>query len=241
MLPDGSKQKHFLPTDASDDFQLSIGRMPDCDVVVPLPSVSGLHARIVKQSLGYVLRDEDSTNGLVVNGEKEFSVLLEPGKLVLMGEAVLSYDPNGGGIPDAVASVPVEAVPVEQITPMAPIVPVASVSTPESFESVGVPEGVAERIVLPEARELIDENPEEEEHEEDVRPKRVVAKSYYLTILCYLIVVFGVAFAAGLIYKHYAVTKELLPYKWLGEDSPKEEFYKHIEEKKNSVRIVEVE
>lgn len=246
ILPNGSEIKHFLPTEAPDDFQLSIGRLENCDLVVPIPSVSGLHAHIVKLSLGYVLRDADSTNGLVVNGEKELSVLLEPGKCVFMGEAVLKYDPEGGNPGAADAPIREEKKAPEMPAPVPPA-PVQEVPAWHQEPVVAAPVPVAEplgepeRIELPPAQELIDNHSDEDEDGQEVRTRRVVAKSYYLIILCYLVVVFGVAFATGLIYKHYSMTKELLPYKWLGIDTPKEDFYKRAEDNKKAIKVVEVE
>jgi len=46
----------------------TIGRSVSCDVVIPLPIVSRLHARIEQQHDRYVLSDAASANGTFVNG-----------------------------------------------------------------------------------------------------------------------------------------------------------------------------
>ena len=45
-----------------------IGSAPECDVIVPQSTVSGLHCRLSRISIGYVLKDLGSTNGTFVNG-----------------------------------------------------------------------------------------------------------------------------------------------------------------------------
>lgn len=212
-LPDGDELKFPLHDNSSDDILVRIGRMPDCDIVIPLPSVSGLHATITRNSSGYVLKDAGSTNGLIIDGEREDSVFLRPGKTVLIGEAVLRYEDDK---------------PKEE--------EIAS-KWEESSEDSGEFSGLGaaafddegDDLNFPDAKPLHYDGSESSGDEEDdgpVQPRRVVAKSYYLTIVLYTIVVFAVAFTVGIIYKHYVETGELLPYKWMGIESPKEKFIK---------------
>ena len=49
---------------------ISIGRSPDCNIVLPHISVSKLHARIVYEGGRFVLVDNDSTNGIVLNQQQ---------------------------------------------------------------------------------------------------------------------------------------------------------------------------
>ena len=46
-----------------------IGREPPADLVVPLSRVSRQHARIIRDGLGYAIRDLDSRNGTFINGK----------------------------------------------------------------------------------------------------------------------------------------------------------------------------
>lgn len=48
---------------------VTLGRAKDCDVVLPEREVSRHHARIERDTTGYVLRDLGSRNGTAVNGE----------------------------------------------------------------------------------------------------------------------------------------------------------------------------
>lgn len=47
-----------------------IGRDGDCDLVLESPVVSGRHARVVRGSSGFTIEDDDSTNGVRVNGRQ---------------------------------------------------------------------------------------------------------------------------------------------------------------------------
>jgi pSer/pThr/pTyr-binding forkhead associated (FHA) protein len=49
---------------------LTIGSRPDCDLVVSVPSVSGLHCRLTADEAGYFLEDLGSTNGTYFNGQR---------------------------------------------------------------------------------------------------------------------------------------------------------------------------
>jgi pSer/pThr/pTyr-binding forkhead associated (FHA) protein len=48
----------------------TIGALPDCDLVVALPMVSGRHCRLILDENGYSLEDLNSTNGTYVNGDR---------------------------------------------------------------------------------------------------------------------------------------------------------------------------
>jgi hypothetical protein len=68
-----------------------LGRMADCDVVIPDPGVSRHHAEIRRTEDGFVLHDLGSTNGTMVNeatiGERE----LEEGDRITIGHTVLEF------------------------------------------------------------------------------------------------------------------------------------------------------
>ena len=54
----------------------TIGRAPDCDLVIHNPYVSHHHARVTFTDDGWLLEDTGSANGLSVNGIHTTSVLL---------------------------------------------------------------------------------------------------------------------------------------------------------------------
>lgn len=54
----------------------TIGRAPDCDLVIHNPYVSHHHARVTFTDDGWLLEDTGSANGLSINGIRTTSVLL---------------------------------------------------------------------------------------------------------------------------------------------------------------------
>ena len=54
----------------------TIGRAPDCDLVIHNPYVSHHHARVTFTDEGWLLEDMGSANGLSINGIHTTSVLL---------------------------------------------------------------------------------------------------------------------------------------------------------------------
>jgi len=69
-----------------------IGRGPDCDIVIPDPQVSRLHARLDKTERGWVLVDLDSRNGTRVNREPVREQALTPGDIIQVGSVSLRYE-----------------------------------------------------------------------------------------------------------------------------------------------------
>lgn len=62
---------------------LRIGRTPDMDVCLPLAGISKHHATLTPQNLGLVIRDNTSTNGTFVNGQRiTGDALLREGDIV---------------------------------------------------------------------------------------------------------------------------------------------------------------
>ena len=56
-----------LPECAVGTHPVSIGRLPDNNIVIDNPAVSGRHARVYREGNHYVLEDLKSTNGTFVN------------------------------------------------------------------------------------------------------------------------------------------------------------------------------
>lgn len=50
--------------------ELTIGRDPDCDVVVPMRQVSRHHSRVINSSEGIIVEDLGSKNGTFINGNR---------------------------------------------------------------------------------------------------------------------------------------------------------------------------
>ena len=65
----------------------TLGRSRDCDIVVPDPNVSRVHAEVRHEGLEYVLVDLGSTNGVEVNGRRVLRHSLRDGDRVSLGGA----------------------------------------------------------------------------------------------------------------------------------------------------------
>jgi len=65
---------------------LTIGRAPDCDCLLPEPSVSRRHAQLRREGEGWLLRDLGSRNGTRLNGMRVTEeVAVRPGDQVSLG------------------------------------------------------------------------------------------------------------------------------------------------------------
>jgi len=65
--PSDNQRKGF---DLRGKSLVTIGRSPQCDIVIPSPLVSRVHAELIKEPSGWVLLDRDSTNGTFVNAQR---------------------------------------------------------------------------------------------------------------------------------------------------------------------------
>jgi adenylate cyclase len=57
---------------------LTIGRRESCDIRMPFPNVSSVHAQLTFQEGYWRIRDMNSTNGIKVNGARVLEKLLHP-------------------------------------------------------------------------------------------------------------------------------------------------------------------
>ncbi len=70
----------------------TIGRSRDCDVVLPDPNVSRVHAEVRHEGLEYVLVDLESTNGVEVNGKRVTRHSLRDGDVIAMGTSEIHVE-----------------------------------------------------------------------------------------------------------------------------------------------------
>jgi hypothetical protein len=70
---------------------VTLGRLPESDVVVEDPGASRQHARISNADGQYVLVDLGSTNGTLVNDEPVAERALDDGDRITIGETVLEF------------------------------------------------------------------------------------------------------------------------------------------------------
>ncbi len=72
--------------------QLSIGALPDNDIVVPSAAVSRYHAQLQCRGRHVEIKDVGSSNGTFVNGTQVRSCPLEPGDRIRIGDIDLVYE-----------------------------------------------------------------------------------------------------------------------------------------------------
>ena len=88
VLLEGGRPARTFPLGAN---AVTIGRLPECDVVVPDPGASRQHARIHLADGEFVLTDLGSTNGTLVNDRAVREQRLEDGDRITIGETVLEF------------------------------------------------------------------------------------------------------------------------------------------------------
>lgn len=70
---------------------LNIGRAATNEVVIDHPSISRLHARLTRDHRTFKLKDLNSSNGLVLNGQRVEELVLEAGVAVKLGYANIIF------------------------------------------------------------------------------------------------------------------------------------------------------
>lgn len=89
----GKDGKVFKRLELSGDRSVRLGRSPECEVQIPLPSVSREHARIEPvDDRHWVIKDMNSTHGCLVRGQRIRELTITPGLVVEMGPAVVKFE-----------------------------------------------------------------------------------------------------------------------------------------------------
>lgn len=88
VLYEGGREARTFPLGTS---TVTLGRLPECDVVVGDPGASRQHARIRNADGEYVLTDLGSTNGTLVNDQAVRERVLDHGDRITIGETVLEF------------------------------------------------------------------------------------------------------------------------------------------------------
>lgn len=70
---------------------MTIGRLPDNQIQVDNPAVSGHHARLSWDGGNYILEDTNSLNGTYVNNQRVARAVLKDGDTILVGKHTLSF------------------------------------------------------------------------------------------------------------------------------------------------------
>ena len=74
------------------DRSLTIGRHPDCDLILSDPLISSFHARVEDRGDSWTLLDLGSTNGTRVNGDAHSEIALKPGDKLGLGKTVVRFE-----------------------------------------------------------------------------------------------------------------------------------------------------
>ncbi len=83
--PDAGFEKSF------DRRQIFVGTSAECQFSLNDPTVSRTHARIEFEPSGYVIRDEDSKNGVLVSGVRVKCAFLPPDAEIVLGETTVRF------------------------------------------------------------------------------------------------------------------------------------------------------
>jgi pSer/pThr/pTyr-binding forkhead associated (FHA) protein len=88
--------------------EISLGRSPSCTVRVNNPSLSRVHAVLVREGspARYRVVDRGSSNGTYVNGQRKDDALLRHGDQLMCGEFVFLFVDDAGGIGGESRSMP---------------------------------------------------------------------------------------------------------------------------------------
>jgi hypothetical protein len=71
---------------------LLVGRGASCHLVLADPNVSRVHVSFSRQAGGWIIQDNRSTNGTLVNGAKITTAPLRAGDRIQIGQTVLVYE-----------------------------------------------------------------------------------------------------------------------------------------------------
>ena len=74
----------------------TIGRAPSCDVIVEDVMVSAVHATLEQVPAGYIVTDQQSSNGTLVNGRRIFRALVRLHDELTLGSTGLKVESSDG-------------------------------------------------------------------------------------------------------------------------------------------------
>ncbi len=105
--------------------EITIGRSPECNLVLPDSQVSACHAKVMLRKGGHYLYDERSLNGVYVNDFRVRGVPLKSGDHVRLGDTELVFDD------------PANPTPIERMQPRSPAATAPGKSPPWAWIAGG--------------------------------------------------------------------------------------------------------
>jgi len=75
-----------------DRIQITVGRTVDNDVVLPDPGISRQHLSIRDKGGAYIVKDLNSSNGTLLNGQRITEEVLKPGDQIKAGGALILFE-----------------------------------------------------------------------------------------------------------------------------------------------------
>jgi len=100
-----SHNDRIVGTLVFDKSPITIGRAPDNTITIPNAAISRHHLRIEKSNKGYILTDQDSMNGTMVNHTRVQTALLKSGDRLIIGPYSILFEESGAA-PVAAANGP---------------------------------------------------------------------------------------------------------------------------------------
>ena len=95
--------------------KMTIGRRESCDIRLPFPNISGLHAEMTLVEGCWFIRDLSSTNGVKINGIRVQERLLRPGDEISIANRRYTIDynmPEGKAFLERTAQEDIMSVPL---------------------------------------------------------------------------------------------------------------------------------
>ncbi|MDA0322184.1 MAG: FHA domain-containing protein [Verrucomicrobia bacterium] len=107
---------------------LTFGRSPTCDIVIPEDSVSTAHARITRRGDDYVLVDLESANGTFMNGQRAREEILSKSAKLRIGTVNFQYTET-----DPVRQKKVRMITIGSVVAVLVLLAVVKILQPEDF------------------------------------------------------------------------------------------------------------
>ncbi|MEI8292119.1 MAG: FHA domain-containing protein [Verrucomicrobiota bacterium] len=111
----------------------TVGRVEDNTFQISDPSVSSRHAEILLRGTDIIIKDSNSTNGTLIDGERISEAALKPGQILRFGQVELKIDDGK----------PLAATTSTPATAMAPAKAHAENTTRPAENTLVIPRGVS--------------------------------------------------------------------------------------------------